>query len=147
MANKYILSEKDLVNFYLQNKITPYKSSKEDSIIYLKEYNISLEKEKRRIDLIVFNKSKERIDLIEFKNKPIELRDIFQISNYYYLFLKNFPEFQDFTYCHLIGNCSKSRKIETLLAVGFEKLKLWYFWDYKDGIDFYEQDREITLLK
>ena len=147
MANKYVLSENQLVNFYLENKLTPYESSKEDSIFYLKEYKINFEKENRRIDLVVFNKTSQRIDLIEFKNKPIELRDVFQISNYYYLFLKNFPEFEDFTYCHLIGNCAQSRKIDSLLTVGFEKLKLWYFWDYKDGIDFYEQDREITLFK
>lgn len=136
-----------MVNFYLENKLTPYESSKDESIIYLKEYKINFEHENRRIDLVVFNKTLERIDLIEFKNKSIELRDIFQISNYYYLFLKNFPEFEDFTYCHLIGNCTQSRKIDSLLAVGFEKLKLWYFWAYKDGIDFYEQDREITLFK
>lgn len=147
MANKFVLSENHLVNFYLENKLAPYEYSKEDLIVYFKEYKINFESENRRVDLVVFNKTQIRIDLIEFKNKPIELRDIFQISNYYYLFLKNFPEFQEVTYCHLIGNCSQSRKIDTLLTVGFEKLKLWYFWEYKDGIDFYEQDREIALYK
>ena len=131
----------------MENKLAPYECLEEESIVYFKEYKIKFESENRRIDLLVFNKSQERIDLIEFKNKPIELRDIFQISNYYYLFLKNYPEFQEITYCHLIGNSCQSKKIDTLLTVGFEKLKLWYFWDNKYGIEFYEQDREITLLK
>jgi hypothetical protein len=147
MANKFILSENHLVNFYIENKMVPYENLENDKIHYLKEYKLNFEGEKRRIDLLIFNKSIERIDLIEFKNKPIELRDIFQISNYYYLFLKTYPKFENCTYCHLIGNAPQSRKIDSLITVGFERLKLWYFWAYQDGIDVYEQDREIALFK
>jgi hypothetical protein len=110
MANKFLLTENHLVNFYIENKMVPYENLENDKILYLKEYKLNFEKEKRRIDLLIFNKSSERIDLIEFKNKPIELRDIFQIANYYYLFLKEFPKFENCTYCHLIGNSAQSRK-------------------------------------
>jgi len=147
MANNFISTEKDLVDFYKEKKIVPYDHSEKDKITYFKEYKIEFDNEKRRIDLVVFNESISRIDLIEFKNKPIELRDIFQISNYYYLFLKQFPEYENSSFTHLIGKSPNSRKIDSLLTIGFDRLKLWYFWPNKNGIDIYDQDREITLLK
>lgn len=127
--------------------MVPYDNAENDKIIYFKEYKIEFKGEKRRIDLLLYNHTKSRIDLIEFKNKPIELRDIYQISNYFYVFLKQFPEYENCTYTHLIGKCSESRKIDSLLTVGFDRLKLWYFWAYKNGIDIYKQDREIALFK
>lgn len=127
--------------------MVPYDHSEKDKITYFKEYRIEFGGEKRRVDLLIHNETISRIDLIEFKNKPIELRDIFQISNYYYLFLKQFPEYENCSYTHLVGQSPNSRKIDSLLTIGFDRLKLWYFWPNKFGIDIYDQDREITLLK
>jgi hypothetical protein len=146
MANTIIETEKKLVDWYIKNNIVPYQTNGANQITYLKEYNLNYQGEKRRVDLLVYNKDIERIDLIEFKNKPIELRDVFQIANYYYIFLKTAPEFENCSYCHLIGKSPNSRKIDSLITIGFEKLKLWYFWPCKDGVDIYEQDRDITLL-
>lgn len=146
MANNHILTEDHLVNFYIKEKMAPYDHSENHKKTYLKEYKIEFGGEKRRVDLLIHNENLGRIDLIEFKNKPIELRDIFQISNYYYLFLKQFPEHENCSYTHLIAKSANSRKIDSLLTIGFDKLKVWYFWPHKNGVDIYDQDREITLM-
>ena len=140
-----ILSEKDLVDQYISQKIIPYDFDQGDEFQYFKEYPIKVKNESRRIDLFIYNKTKGRADLIEFKNRPINQNDFLQISNYYYLFLNQHPIYEGHTYSHLIGKSSDSNVVKSIISVGFEKLNVWYFWGSND-LDVYRQDRELVLL-
>jgi hypothetical protein len=140
-----ILSEKDLVDQYINQKIIPYDFDQGDEFEYFKEFPIKAKNESRRIDLIIYNKTKGRTDLIEFKNRPINPNDFLQISNYFYLFLNQHPIYEGHTYSHLIGKPSDSNVVKSIISVGFEKLHVWYFWGSND-IEVYKQDRNLVLL-
>lgn len=142
---KKILSEKDLVDQYIDQKIVPYDFDEGDEIHYIREFPLNVKNEKRRIDLIVYNSTKGRSDLIEFKNRPINPRDFLQIYNYYYLFLDQHPIHEANSFCHLIGKMPTSKVVKTILTVGFEKMKVWYFFEL-GGLDIYEHDRETMKL-
>ena len=140
-----ILSEKDLVDQYINQKIIPYDFDKGDEFEYFKEFPIKVKNESRRIDLVIYNKTKGRADLIEFKNRPINPNDFLQISNYFYLFLNQHPIYEGHTYSHLIGKSSDSNIVKSLISVGFEKLNVWYFWGSSE-LDVYRQDRGLVLF-
>lgn len=142
---KKILSEKDLVDQYIDQKIVPYDFDEGDEIHYIREFPLNVKNEKRRIDLIVWNSTKGRSDLIEFKNRPINPRDFLQIYNYYYLFLEQYPIHEGNAFCHLVGKTPVSKVAKTILTVGFEKMKVWYFFEL-GGLDIYQHDRETMKL-
>lgn len=139
MTDFIIESEKELVNIFIDHGIIPYKKNKNDDIVYLREYNVKDGKKIKRIDLVIVNKTKERIDLIEFKNKRLTPSDFLQIADYYYLFRIKFPDLKKITFCHLIGRDSKSKDLRNLNAIGFQKLKTWFFYENKNSISIYDQ--------
>lgn len=140
-----ILSEKILVDQYIEQKIIPYDFDEGDKISYIKEFSLKSKTESRRIDLVIYNETKKRTDLIEFKNRPIMPRDFLQIYNYYYLFLEQYPIYEGSAFCHLVGKMPINKVAKTILTVGFEKMKVWYFFG-SNTLDIYEHDRETMLL-
>ena len=142
---KKILSEKDLVDNYISQKIIPHNYDEGDEIHYLREFPLNVKNESRRVDLIIYNATKERADLIEFKNRPINPNDFLQICNYYYLFLEQYPIYENNSFSHLVGKMPSSKVSKSILTVGFEKLKVWYFFG-SSILDIYEHDRETMLF-
>jgi hypothetical protein len=140
-----ILFEKDLVDKYIEQKIMPYDFDEGDKITYIREFTLKVKNESRRIDLIIYNETKKRSDIIEFKNKPITPRDFLQIYNYYYLFLEQYPIHSESAFCHLVGKMPTSKVAKTILTVGFEKMKVWYFFG-NAILDIYEHDYETMKL-
>ena len=140
MSNLLIQSERELVNIFIENGIIPYNKNENDEIIYLREYNVKDGSKIKRIDLVMVNKTKKRIDLIEFKNRSLTANDFLQIADYYYLFRIKFPDLKKITFCHLIGRDSNSKDLRNLNAIGFKKLKTWFFWEKSDSIDIYFQE-------
>ena len=145
MIDLKIETEKQLVEIFIEKGIIPYEKKETDEIFYLKEYNVKDKSRIKRIDLLLVNKTKNRVDLIEFKNRKLCPNDFFQIADYYYLFINQFPDLKKRTFCHLIGRETNSKNLRNLNAIGFKKLKTWFFWEESNSIEIYYQDENCAL--
>jgi hypothetical protein len=141
-----IKSESDLVRYFIENSIYNDIYDKNDEIKCLQEFVIPDGYKRNRVDLLLLNYSKEKIALIEFKNRKLCPNDFFQIAKYYRDFLRIHDYEPSVVECYLIGKHTTSKSFNSMISMGIESLKVYFFYEDEDKIKLHNQDKFYSML-
>jgi hypothetical protein len=138
-------SEKQLVDYYLDNNHLPYETVCSPSQLKIyREFEIVSSHGLRRFDLLIINDIEKRYDVIEFKNRELMLKDTYQVFGYIKSFLEN--QFKgvfnhEYQYCfHLIGKDYTDNRLDNILLLNSDILKIYVFYSNNNRLEIYEQD-------
>lgn len=144
-------NEFELVNSYLDQGLIPYKSELNVSKLKIhREFEIICKRGLFRFDLFFINEIEKRYDILEFKNRPLEIKDAYQVFKYMKAFYENFAyskSFEkDYKVCfHLIGKDTDDERLANLFLMDASNFRIHSFYNSNQGIDVYELDTDFAI--
>lgn len=145
-------SEFELVSSYLENEFIPYKTNvKFLELEVFREFEIVSKIGLHRLDVLYINNKEKRYDIIEFKNRPLEIKDAYQVFKYMKAFYENFffkKQFNnDFKVCfHLIGENTDDERLANLYLMNSKNFKVHVFYGYGKSMEVYPQNTNSFVL-
>jgi len=137
-------TEKELVDDYILSKQLPYITDVlNPQIEIFREFEIGWKEGICRYDLMYVNHTEKRYDIMEFKNRPLQLKDAYQVYKYIKSFLYNLYKGnvfnQNYKYCfHLIGQDTKDERVDNLILIQSNIFKVHTFYKTDRPVEVYE---------
>lgn len=142
-----------MVKSFIKDGYLPYQTKEGGSynLEYFREFEILDLDGLRRFDLMIVNHTSKRYDILEFKNRPLMLKDCYQVYGYMKAFMQKFyfgKAFnKDYKYCfHLIGYPSNDERIGNLVLMQSPVFKIHYNFSGNEFYELYEQCPEVVLM-